>query len=145
MLIYKAFLWVQHIQKLIFSNQIQVKFQTFLMPHSGCHVLRFWCILVPTIVDFGIPWRPVVPKMASKIAQMVPKRVCCAPGVATFGRICLQVRFRNSPGHHFSRFWDPLGTKIIDFRTIVRYMMMRFCVFEVASIMPQCVIAMGFA
>ena len=39
---------------------------------------------------------------------------------------CVQNRLQSSPGHHFGGFWDPLGTKIVDFRMIVQQILMRF-------------------
>ena len=54
------------------------------MPHSGPHFLRFWCDLVPKSSILGAPWRPAGPKMAPKIAQVVPKRECHEPGVGIF-------------------------------------------------------------
>ena len=56
-----------------FPSKFPFKFQTFLMPHSGCHVLRFWRILVPKCLILGSlgpqwwpKWRPRSPKRYPK-------------------------------------------------------------------------------
>ena len=103
MRIYKALRWVQHIQKFTFSEQNSIQFSNF-----------FWCLILDVMFwDFGASWcqnfwfwEPLGgQKMASKIGQMVPKRVCRAPGVDT--STCFQDRFRSSPGHHLVDFAPP--------------------------------------
>ena len=85
MLIYKAFRWVRNIQQLTYFKQTSIKcLLCSPMSHSGCHVLRFWRTLVPKLLILGPLWRTIVTKMPPKIAQMVSKRVCRAPGVDTF-------------------------------------------------------------
>ena len=96
------------------------------MPHSGRHFLSFWRILVPQSSILGPPWHPAGHQMAPKISQVVPKCLtilspALAPLVAYF-----QGHFRSAPWHRFDRFWDPRGSKIIDFRMIFQHILIRF-------------------
>ena len=55
-----------------------------MVPHSGCHFLRFWRILVPQLSILGSPWRPAGHQMAPQIAQVSPKGSKKVSGALTF-------------------------------------------------------------
>ena len=57
--------WQKH--RISLSSSQKYKFQMkFLLPHSGCHIFKFWRIPGAKTLDFGIPWRPAVAKTAPK-------------------------------------------------------------------------------
>ena len=92
-----------------FPNRFQLRFQTSsdalfwmscfeILAHPGAKML-----------DFGIPWRPVVPKMAPKIAQMVPKRACRATGVDSFSGSQNRLASKIAFGALLGTIWLILG------------------------------------
>ena len=119
MLIYKAFRWVQHIQNLTFSDEDSID--------KSC----FFCYLILAIFfcDFGTTWcqktwfweplgAQLGPKMASKIAQVDSESIQKVSAKLNLGPTCFQGCFGSAPGHHFGRFWEPLGTNSMDFSMI---------------------------
>ena len=115
MLIYKPFRWVQHIQKLTFSEQISMEI-------TNCS----WCLILDIMFwDFGASWRqntwfwdPLAPSGTQNGAQDRPygtqKRVPRTWRWHFLGvpePTCFQDRFRSSPGHPFGWFWYPLTPK----------------------------------
>ena len=90
----------------------------FLMPHSGPHLFRFWCDLVPKSSILGTPWRPAGPKMVPEVAQVVSKLVPENSWRNYTAPTCFQDRFRSTPGHHFFGFlmdFDHIFDDFFDF------------------------------
>ena len=81
------------------------------MPHSGCHFLRFWRILVPKLSILGHPWRPAGHQMTPKIAQVAPK------SFKKSIRRCSQEPFWRRPASRIP-FGELLGTILVDFGRI---------------------------
>ena len=112
MLIYKAFRWVQHIQKLIFSEQISIKISTL-----------FWDPPLDIIfIDFGTTWyqkawfwEPLGAQLGTKRWIRPPRRE--RPG-APFSRIEFSMTFRNN----VASFLFPLGSILAHFgRMLYRF------------------------
>ena len=93
-----------HSKPHIFRPKFNQKFILFLMPHSGPHFSIFWRVLMPKCSILGPLAAQLRPKMATKIAQVAPKRLQKLSGGKHVEPVCSQGRFRNAPGHHFGRF-----------------------------------------
>ena len=91
------------------------------MPHSGCHFLRFWRILVPKLSILGPPWRPAGHQMAPKIAQVVPKCLTILLDALTLFMTHFQGALWSRPGHHFFGFWMDLTLNVHDFHDLLFY------------------------
>ena len=81
------------------------------MPHSGCHFLRFWRILVPKVSILEPPWRPAGHQMTTQIAQVVPIMLHAGPpgtvsGIKLFPR-SLSERSWAPFLRIFDGFWPP--------------------------------------
>ena len=79
-------------------SKFQLRFQAF--PDASFWMSCFEILAHPgaKMLDFGIPLRPVVPKMAPKIGQMVPTRVWRCNFLGIPEPACFQDSFRSAPG-----------------------------------------------
>ena len=90
----------------------------FLMPHSGCHCLRFWRILVPQLSILGTPLALSGVQNDTPNRQNGAKNLKIMKSRSAFFRNLKQTfcqgRFWNVPGHHLNRFWMNLGWIFMD-------------------------------
>ena len=87
-------------------------------------------ILVPKSLPRGIqdPLKrlPQGPQKASKLAQVATKCLTILSPALALLVTYFQGHFRSAPWHHFGRFREPRGPKIMDFRMIFRHISIRF-------------------
>ena len=79
------------------------------MPHSGCHVLRFWCILVPKCLILGSLGAQSCPKWCPRSSKWCPKGIQKAVALSLFGCPRTHLLRKLLSERSWAPFWLILG------------------------------------
>ena len=114
------------LQASLFPIKIPSKFQAFSNTPSWTSFFRLLLLPGAKMLDFGTPWRSVVPKIAPKITQVAPKACKKVPERRFWPVLAVTVLTDLLPRSIFERFLAPFGLILDDFRRILSSFLIEF-------------------